>query len=149
MSFDLPYWCISEECCDFSNYLMMTSSNGNILRLTGPLWWEFAGHRWIPLTKASDVELWCFLWSPVEQTVEQTIEIPVIWDAITLIMTSLLCNIPHENMVQIHFLLSLALLITLKLMYISYIFIFIITTTKNRKPRGLCWGHSSSGNTDI
>ena len=25
---------------------------------------EFTGHRWIPLTKASDAELWCFLWSP-------------------------------------------------------------------------------------
>ena len=24
---------------------------------------EFTGHRWIPRTKASDVELWCFLWS--------------------------------------------------------------------------------------
>ena len=29
---------------------------------------EFTGHRWIPLTAASDAELWCFLWS--EQTVE-------------------------------------------------------------------------------
>ena len=28
------------------------------------------GHRWIPLTKASDVELWCFLWSATENTVE-------------------------------------------------------------------------------
>ena len=27
---------------------------GNIFRATGPLCWEFAGHRWIPLTKASD-----------------------------------------------------------------------------------------------
>ena len=30
---------------------MMTSSNGNIFRVTGPLCGEFAGHRWIPLTK--------------------------------------------------------------------------------------------------
>ena len=28
------------------------------------------GHRWIPRTKASDAELWCFLWSAHEQTVE-------------------------------------------------------------------------------
>ena len=28
-----------------------------------PLCGEFTGHRWIPLTKASDAELWCFLWS--------------------------------------------------------------------------------------
>ena len=36
----------------------MTSSNGNIFRVTGPLCKEFTGHRWIPHTKASDVELW-------------------------------------------------------------------------------------------
>ena len=40
--------------------LMMTSSNGNIFRITGPLCEEFTCHRWIPLTKASDVELWGF-----------------------------------------------------------------------------------------
>ena len=39
---------------------MMTSSNGNISRVTGPLCGEFTGHRWIPRTKASDAELWCF-----------------------------------------------------------------------------------------
>ena len=51
-------------------YVMMTSSNGNIFRFTGPLCGEFTGHRWIPLTKASDAEL-CFLWSGPEQTVVQ------------------------------------------------------------------------------
>ena len=30
---------------------MMTSSNGNIFRATGPLCGEFTGDRWIPLTK--------------------------------------------------------------------------------------------------
>ena len=40
----------------------MTSSSGNIFRVTGPLWGEFIGHWWIPLTKASDAKLWCFLW---------------------------------------------------------------------------------------
>ena len=40
----------------------MTSSNGNIFRVTGLLCGEFTGHRWIPRTKASDAELWCFLW---------------------------------------------------------------------------------------
>ena len=38
---------------------MMTSSNKNIFRVTGPLWGEFTSHWWIPLTKASDAELWC------------------------------------------------------------------------------------------
>ena len=59
-----------------------------------PRYWPFllgksTGHRWIPLTMASDTELWCFLWSAPKQTVEQTLETPVIWDAIALIMTSL------------------------------------------------------------
>ena len=31
--------------------------------ITGPLWGGSMGHLWIPLTKASDMELWCFLWS--------------------------------------------------------------------------------------
>ena len=42
---------------------MMTSSNGNIFRVTGHLCGEFTGHRWIPRTKASGAELWYFLWS--------------------------------------------------------------------------------------
>ena len=42
---------------------MVTSSNGNIFRVTGHLCGEFTGLRWIPRTKASDAELWCFLWS--------------------------------------------------------------------------------------
>ena len=46
-----------------NNTNMMTSSNGNIFHVTGSLCGEFTGHRWIPLTKASDKELWCFLWS--------------------------------------------------------------------------------------
>ena len=45
----------------------MTLSNGNIFHVTGPLWRESTGHRWIPLTKASDAELWCFLWSVPEK----------------------------------------------------------------------------------
>ena len=43
---------------------MMTSSNGNIFRVTGHLCGEVTGHRWIPHTKASDAELWCFLSAP-------------------------------------------------------------------------------------
>ena len=38
---------------------MMTSSNGNIFRVTGPLWGETTGHRWIlhtkPVTRSFDV----------------------------------------------------------------------------------------------
>ena len=42
---------------------MMTSSNGTIFLVTGPLHGKFTDDRWIHRTKASDAELWCFLWS--------------------------------------------------------------------------------------
>ena len=51
---------------DDSSGHMMTSSNGNIFRVTGHLCGEFTGPRWIPRTKASDAEFWCFLWSASE-----------------------------------------------------------------------------------
>ena len=41
-------------CCfqmGFTDFIMMTSSNGNFFRVTGPLCGEFAGHRWIPPNK--------------------------------------------------------------------------------------------------
>ena len=57
--------------------------------VTGLLWRKYTGHRWIPITKASNAELWRFLWSVLEQTIEQTSETPVIWDDIAPIMTSL------------------------------------------------------------
>ena len=70
------------------NHHMMTSSNGDIFRVTGLLCGEFIGPRWIPLTKASDAELWCCLWSAPEYTVVQTIVGLEIRDAIAPIMTS-------------------------------------------------------------
>ena len=45
------------------------------------------GDQWIPRTKASNAELWCFLWSAPEWTIEQTIVRPVIWSAVASIMT--------------------------------------------------------------
>ena len=45
---------------------MMTSSNENIFRVTGPLCGEFTGHRRISPAKASDAVLWYFLWSALE-----------------------------------------------------------------------------------
>ena len=52
-------------------------------------YWPFVRgiHWWIRLIKASDTELWCFLWSTPEQMDEWPIEMPVIRDAIALIMT--------------------------------------------------------------
>ena len=49
--------------------LMMTWSNAYIFHVTGPLWGEFTGHWWIHLTKASNTESWCFLWSALKQIV--------------------------------------------------------------------------------
>ena len=51
--------------------IMMTSSNGNIFRVTGHLCGEFTGPRWIPHTMASDAELWWFLWSASESTIDR------------------------------------------------------------------------------
>ena len=49
----------------------MTSLKGNIFRITVTLCGVFTGDRWIPLTEASDAELWLmFLWCMPEQTIE-------------------------------------------------------------------------------
>ena len=50
--------------------IMMTSSNRSVLLVTGPLWAESTGDRRILIIKVRDAELWCFLWSAPEQTVE-------------------------------------------------------------------------------
>ena len=55
-------------------------------RVTDPLRGESTGHRWIPLTKASDAELWCFLLCTPEQTVGQTVYLPVLCDATKMSM---------------------------------------------------------------
>ena len=60
---------VQEKCTHVTDFapvgepIMMTSSNGKIFHVTGHLRGEFTGHRWIPRTKASDAELWCFHWS--------------------------------------------------------------------------------------
>ena len=90
--------CVGEFAC----LDMMTSSNGNIFRVTGHLCGEFTGPRWILRKKASDTKLWCFLWSASESTVELTIVRLVIWDAITLIMTSLWWTLVHCLFIRRH-----------------------------------------------
>ena len=58
---------ISSKCFwRYSQKSVTTSWNGTIFRVTGLLCGEITGHRWIPHTKASDAELWCFLWSEPE-----------------------------------------------------------------------------------
>ena len=71
------------------NNIMMTSLNGNISRVTGPLWGGIHRSPVHSPHKGPWRGTLMFLLSAPEQTVEQTIERPVIWDAISLIMTSL------------------------------------------------------------
>ena len=52
---------------------LVTSSYENALRITGPLWWE-TPHK-VPIIRCSVLL--------VPQAVEQQIELPVIWDAMT------------------------------------------------------------------
>ena len=67
-----------------------------------------------PVTRS----FFCFLWSAPEQSVAQTIETLAIWDAIVLIMTSVLCNGPallssqsnRDNVVNPHPLLGIKML---------------------------------------
>ena len=55
-----------DKSCD-----LMTSSNGNIFRVTCPWCGEFIGPWWIRLRKASDAELWYFPWSAPEQRLSE------------------------------------------------------------------------------
>ena len=70
-------WCMSGSltCGDGENVpgacapailRIWQEAHGNAFRVTGHLCGEFTGHRWIPRSKASDAELWCFLWSAPE-----------------------------------------------------------------------------------
>ena len=86
--------CIWTWSINFSNNLFIViHSHDDVIKWKYlPRYWPFVRrtHRSLvdSLTKASDAELWCFLLSAPEQTVELTFETPVIWDAIALIMPS-------------------------------------------------------------
>ena len=47
---------LADGLAQIGSYMMTSSINGNIFRVTGSLCGEFTGHRWIPHTKASDAE---------------------------------------------------------------------------------------------
>ena len=70
-------------------YNMMTLSNGNIFRVTGPFWGEYTGHRWFPSQRPVTWSFDVFFDLDLNKTFEQTAETPLIWHAIALIMTSL------------------------------------------------------------
>ena len=74
--------------CLIQSGAVCTVHDDVIKRKYFPRYWLFVrgttSDRWIPLTKASDAELWCFLWSRLSKQSRHR----MIWDSITLIMTS-------------------------------------------------------------
>ena len=59
-------------------------THGNVFCIIGILWEETTSHWWISLSdqwltsqKASNVELWNFVWCSFEPAVEQTVKLPV------------------------------------------------------------------------
>ena len=56
-------WYMYYDSCNRIPPDIMMASNGNIFRVTGPLWEEFSGHRWIPLTRpvTRSCEVFCDL----------------------------------------------------------------------------------------
>ena len=67
------YICSHNEVQKLLDHTLTNIHDGviNVFRVIGHLCWEFTGHRWIPHTKASDVEFWCFLWSAPEWSVSK------------------------------------------------------------------------------
>ena len=57
----------------YVQHIMMTLWYGKVFCITGPLWGESTGDRWIPLKGASNAELWCFICWRLEQALEQTV----------------------------------------------------------------------------
>ena len=92
----------SQLCIGYSMITVRQHSHDDVIKWKHfPRHWPFARgiHRssWIPRTKASDAELWCFLWSAPEYLVGYAIVRRVIWDAIALIMTSLECALLNDS----------------------------------------------------
>ena len=50
----------------------ISRGHDDIFRVGVPLRGETTGQRWLPLAKASDAGLWCFLWCVPKCTTEQT-----------------------------------------------------------------------------
>ena len=53
---DTKFKSVAQNVFLYHKVIMITPSDGSIFRVTGLLWGEFTGHRWIPLTKASEAE---------------------------------------------------------------------------------------------
>ena len=93
MSIPHVLYCIFTRFVAHDNYINWKHFSRN-----RPLFGEFTGHRWIPLKKARDAELWCFTRSATEQIIEQTIETLVIWDASVIVMIIWLPSTSEVNL---------------------------------------------------
>ena len=82
-------WCPGND----NDVMLCTLHDDVIIRKRFTRYWPFVRGIYRspvdPFTKASDAELWCFLWYAPEQSFEQTIETSVIWGTVLLIMTLL------------------------------------------------------------
>ena len=96
--------------CFITLHTMTSSTFSALLPLCGG---ESPGHRWIPLTGASDAELWrflfCFFDLRLNKRLSKQWRRRLFWDAIVLIMMSLQCFLWNWNwfhlLVLIHCLL--------------------------------------------
>ena len=66
--------------------VLSSPRHGNTFPISGPLWGESIGHRWIPLTQASDEGLWCSYYCGSQPAVEQTVDLSTMCDAMALTM---------------------------------------------------------------
>ena len=73
---------------------MTTSRYGNAFRITGLWWGKSSGHLRIPLTKDQQCLRLTSLCCLSEQAVEQTVQLTMIWDAITLMWGH--CNVTFD-----------------------------------------------------
>ena len=90
-------WCLislADTLITWSEQYMYCTYYEVMARKRFPHYWTFVreptGHGWIPLTNTSNVALWCFVCCWPKQTLEQTVGLLVICDAMT--PTSHHCN---------------------------------------------------------
>ena len=85
-------WPVTRKMFPFDDVIMESTAYQHIWgvpvihspRITGPLWGESTGHQWFSPKAANNAELWNFFLSWAWQAVKQTVEVPVVWNSMTL-----------------------------------------------------------------
>ena len=78
------YWPTIRTCNKRASWYVMMSIHANPLRIVGLLWWKSTCHQLIPLQMTSNLNICCFVLCWSEQTVEHTIELPMVGNAMML-----------------------------------------------------------------